>query len=38
MIYLLINSNGDITGWTLTREFAERCLAVDEHVEKIVSA
>jgi len=35
MIYLLINNDDQITGWTLTQEFAELNCAANERVELI---
>jgi len=36
-IYLILK-NGEVTGWTLTREFAERVLAEGETIMEMTDA
>jgi len=31
-IYLIVDATGNVTGWTLTREFANRVVAANETI------
>ena len=37
-IYLILNASDEVTGWTLTREFAERVLAEGETIMEMTDA
>jgi hypothetical protein len=37
-IYLILNASGEIMGWTLTKEFAERVLAEGETIMEMTNA